>query len=588
MNYAAGVQTLSPPPVAPPETAPAGVRVRLVERETRTRNHERRRYLAPVAALALAVVVTTANLGGWRSLGAHEGLAAVPARAMLNSGDWVVPDFGGVPRVKKPPLAYWLIAASGAVLGRVDEFAARLPSAVAGVLLCGLVMRWGWAWYGRRAGVAAAVCQATSFWFLTYARKAEVDVTLALLVTLGLWLAVGRRAGATRNRWAAVWAVAGVAWLGKFHFAPAVLFGPVVGWFVFSRRWRELGGLASPVGVTLFLLIAAPWCALLAARVPEAVGVWWLQTAGRAAGAFGTRGVGFYPKELVTFTLPWAPLWLWLAWRTLRRDGRTAVAAWRAAARRPARAAWRAVAPRDEARAWRGRRDRFPIVWLGVTLAALSVSAGKNRHYLLPALPACSLLAGRAAAAAVEFARRGRTFRGALRGRRAVRAAWAVPAAVGVAFVGAAYVVAETVDERAEAAAFVAGLHGRLPGFGLAGEPLTFFALGEHSGHWYARGATRRCESPAALEAALRDHGNAAVLTEPNALWRLHGLAADWRAAGGTLSIETLAACGGLPPRGGRRARYEPQRGLRLLRVTADRLPTIAVAGPTGSGIVRY
>ena len=541
-----------------------------------------------IAALALAVLVTTANLGGWRSLGAHEALAAVPARAMLRSGDWVTPDFGGVPRVKKPPLAYWLIAATGAAFGEVDAFVARLPSAVAGVLLCGLVMRWGAAWYGRRAGVAAAVCQATSFWFLTYARKAEVDVTLTLLVAVGLWLAVGRRGEPTRVRWAAAWAVAGVAWLGKFHFAPALLFGPVVGWFVLDRRPRALRGLASPLGVALFAAVAAPWSVLLAARVPEAVGVWWLQTAGRAAGAFGTRGVGFYPKELITFTLPWVPLWLWVAWRALRRTRRTAKTAWRAAARRPARAAWRAAAPRTNAANWRARRDLFPLVWVGVTLAVLSVSAGKNRHYLLPCLPACSLLAGRAAAAAVQFARRGVTFRGLFTGRRAKRAAWGAPAALGLAFAGAAFTVAEKADERADSAAFVAGAHARLAEYGLGDEPLTFFALGEHTGHWHAAGLTRRCESPAALGAALRRDRTTAVLTEPNALWMLHDLAEHWRAHGGELTIEPLARSAGLPPRGGGRVRYEPQRGLRLLRVEAVRTPPVAVAGPAGSGIVRY
>ena len=576
----------------PPDAAPApvreratGIAIRLRFDDSRGRKRGRRtKRLPELAALALAAVLMTANLGGWRSLGAHEALAAVPARAMCAGGDWVTPDFGGIPRVKKPPLAYWLIAATGAALGGVDEFAARLPSAVAAALLCGLVLRWGAAWYGRRAGVAAAVAQATSFWLLVYGRKAEVDVTLALLVAAGLWVAIGRRGPISRGRWVAVWALAGAGWLGKFHFAPALLFGPIVAHLIFCRRRRELRGTASPVGVAAFLLIAAPWSLLLAARVPEAAGVWWLQTAGRAAGAFGTRGLLFYPKELLTFTLPWTPLWLWTAWRTLAAVRRRAAAATRFDRRRPARAAWRVVAPRPGAAAWRAGRDIFPLVWLGVTLAILSVSAGKNRHYLLPALPACSLLAGRTLAAAVEFARRGRTFGGLLRGRRAWRAAGLAPAAAGAAFAAAAFLVPEKTDERRTAAAFVAGLRDRLP----ADEPLTFFALGEHTGVWHARGPVRRCESPAALEAALRRDGSVAVLAGRDSLWMLHGLAADWRAAGGELSVRTLARCPGLPPRPGGRVRYEPQRGLRLLRVEAIRPPPRVVAAGGGSGIVRY
>ena len=47
---------------------------------------------------------------------------------MLETGDWLVPQFDyGVPFWGKPPLSTWLSAASMAVFG-VNEFAARLPS----------------------------------------------------------------------------------------------------------------------------------------------------------------------------------------------------------------------------------------------------------------------------------------------------------------------------------------------------------------------------------------------------------------------------------------------------------------------------
>ncbi len=50
------------------------------------------------------------------------------ARKMLETGDWLMPQFDyGVPFWGKPPLSTWLSAASMAAFG-VNEFAARLPS----------------------------------------------------------------------------------------------------------------------------------------------------------------------------------------------------------------------------------------------------------------------------------------------------------------------------------------------------------------------------------------------------------------------------------------------------------------------------
>ena len=60
------------------------------------------------------------RLGDAKSLGSHEGYAIVPAREMLLSGDYVVPRFGDLPRLKKPPLIYWTVVASAKLAGGLD------------------------------------------------------------------------------------------------------------------------------------------------------------------------------------------------------------------------------------------------------------------------------------------------------------------------------------------------------------------------------------------------------------------------------------------------------------------------------------
>ncbi|MDE2757369.1 MAG: glycosyltransferase family 39 protein, partial [Acidobacteriota bacterium] len=73
------------------------------------------------------------GLGGLGLVGPDEPRYAQIAREMLASGDFVTPRYFGEPWLEKPVLYYWLAAAAYSIFG-VNEFAARLPSALAAVL----------------------------------------------------------------------------------------------------------------------------------------------------------------------------------------------------------------------------------------------------------------------------------------------------------------------------------------------------------------------------------------------------------------------------------------------------------------------
>ena len=531
-----------------------------------------------------------ANLGGWRTLGPHEALAAVPARAMThpegtNAADWIVPDFGGIPRVKKPPLAYWLIAATNRLTGRPDAFAARLPSAVSAILLCGLVGWWGARWYGRSAGLAAAVVQASSYWSLTYGRKAEVDVTLCLLTVAALALVTTAPPGVSgaRWRWAGVWALAGIGWLGKFHFTPVLIFAPLIAHAVLMRRGSELKRLASPVGIAAFLALAVPWPALAALRVPAAADVWLVQTAGRAGGAFGVRSPLFYPLQALLMTVPWTPCWVWGTVLLVRRyrgglrlggdDGQGA------RLDRRLRRAWRRLTAGPPERVRRVHRDLFPVVWIAATVAVLSLSLGRNRHYLIPALPACSLLAGRTIAVSLTLARRGRLFGGRLRGVRATRLAWAAPTVEAAAFLALVCCGSSLTDRRAETAAFLRSLP--------TDEPILTVGLGESAALWHLPPSARRTEDAAGIAARLRRRGRAAVLADDRSAWLIDECAAAWRAAGGECTVQIVAREPADPGR--THSGFDPLRGLRcvLLNATPASAP-VRLRTAAAGGIVAY
>lgn len=74
------------------------------------------------------------NLGRNGLLDETEPLFVEASRQMTVTGDWITPYFNGVTRFDKPPLIYWTQAIAFQIFG-VNEWAARLPSALAGTVL---------------------------------------------------------------------------------------------------------------------------------------------------------------------------------------------------------------------------------------------------------------------------------------------------------------------------------------------------------------------------------------------------------------------------------------------------------------------
>ena len=360
-------------------------------------------YVALTVVFLVGAFTLFLSLGESKSLGSHEGYAIVPAREMLLSSDYIVPRFGELPRLKKPPLIYWSIIAAAKITGSLDIWSARLPAAISGILLGGLMAGWAYRWYGKAAAVGAAAAQLTSVYVLVFARKAEADMILVLLIAAALCLVATHDPTESRRtsflRWAGIWTCAAISWLGKFHFGPAMIFAPAIAWIVFERRWRFLLGMCNPVGLLVFAAAAGIWPALVLQRLPEAWGIWQEETIGRAVGELGRQPIWFYFPHLATWTLPWT-IFAVMAWP----------ASWKAAFGRM-HFAQDADLPRTIASPgtglhqridtlWRNiviggdSRERFLWIWLAVTFAIVTVSANKHPHYILPALPAFSLWTG--------------------------------------------------------------------------------------------------------------------------------------------------------------------------------------------------
>lgn len=98
--------------------------------------HRRRGACTLLAALALGLLLFVWHLGRSGLVDETPPLFAASARAMAETGDWLVPQVNGLPRYDKPPLVYWLIGALHLLPGRagwdpLGGWAANLPSALA-------------------------------------------------------------------------------------------------------------------------------------------------------------------------------------------------------------------------------------------------------------------------------------------------------------------------------------------------------------------------------------------------------------------------------------------------------------------------
>src|SRR5215510_13718749 len=67
---------------------------------------------------------------GTLELKSEEGRRVLPAVTMLETGNYIVPQVGSEPYLRKPPLVNWLVAGCFKLFNTRTELAARLPSAV--------------------------------------------------------------------------------------------------------------------------------------------------------------------------------------------------------------------------------------------------------------------------------------------------------------------------------------------------------------------------------------------------------------------------------------------------------------------------
>jgi len=332
--------------------------------------------------LLLLTVCTFFLLLGSRGLNEpDEGRYSEIAREMVESGDWLVPHFWYLPHFDKPPMTYWLVAVSLKLFGQ-NEWAARLPLALAGLSGAGAAWLLAGSIGGRRAAFWSVLILQTSLLYFGMARMLTTDIFLTQFVAWAIyffwrsWLCL-RDSGAgkpAKRFW--LWHMAG--WvaiaLGFLTKGPVALAIPLVAmvslvifrWNTFSRKGLLFGGLGG--GLVLSLLLDAPWFLAVNARIPHTLDyMLFHQAAGHIMGAKikGRQGPLFYFFPILAAgLLPWTWLLGWL-WR---------------------RAHWRKM-PEAQKDGW-----LLLNTWGIFTFTLFSLTHSKLPAYILPLFPALAVM----------------------------------------------------------------------------------------------------------------------------------------------------------------------------------------------------
>ncbi|MBU1695258.1 MAG: glycosyltransferase family 39 protein [Verrucomicrobia bacterium] len=229
---------------------------------------------ADVRRVSLGLTVGVALLALFWQLGARglnepdEGRYASVAVEMIRSGNWLVPHFQGSVHLSKPPLTYWLIALSFKLFG-VNEWAARLPSALAALGI--VLMIWSLAarWFGPRGAFQTALILITAPLFFAVARLADPNMLLTFCVTTGVWAWIGwQEEGRPLYRWLC-YAAHGAAFLIKGPVGCVLILIAVLSFrWLGGGRWsrRPTGSVA---GWVLAVGMGLSWYLFMISRYPE-------------------------------------------------------------------------------------------------------------------------------------------------------------------------------------------------------------------------------------------------------------------------------------------------------------------------------
>jgi 4-amino-4-deoxy-L-arabinose transferase-like glycosyltransferase len=303
-------------------------------------------------------------------LGADEPRYAQVAREMLARHDWITPTLGGESWLEKPVLYYWQAMVAYKIFG-VSDWAARLPAAIDATLMVIAVF----VFLRRfRPGFAldGALITASAAGAIGFARAASMDMALAATFAIAMLAWYAWNESANKFYLAIFYAFIALGTLAKGPIAPFLAAIVVIAFAATQKSLKIVIKTLWIPGILIFLLVALPWYIAVQLRNPEFFRVFILE---HNFSRFGTnryhhpQPIWFYVPVVIVALLPWAVFAI--------------------------------AAVGDTVRAWWNEKGKahpddslnvFLAIWFILPILFFSLSKSKLPGYILPALPAGTLL----------------------------------------------------------------------------------------------------------------------------------------------------------------------------------------------------
>ncbi|MGD0281544.1 MAG: glycosyltransferase family 39 protein [Dissulfurispiraceae bacterium] len=298
---------------------------------------------------------------------------------MVQTGDWITPTYNGENRYDKPILFYWLMALSYKVFG-INNFAARVPSALAAGCLAVALFLFVRHSHGEKRAFHAVMSFMLSIYFLVYSHAAVTDMALTLFISISLfcfYLYSNNRDGANFSEKPPhkIGAVPVVYYLYGFYAFSALAFltkgliGIVFPFGIALIYLYAIEGIAGVKkiitlkGILIFLLLSVPWyAAQISINGQEFIDQFFIKHhfkrfAGVISGHNGP--VYYYIPALLIGLFPWVAF---------------------------LPSGFREVFKRKD------RLNLFAFIWAAFVVVFFSLASTKLPNYILPAIPAAVII----------------------------------------------------------------------------------------------------------------------------------------------------------------------------------------------------
>lgn len=225
---------------------------------------------ALIAMLCALLIVRILAMFWYPFVDSTEARYAEIARKMLETGDWITPQFDyGVPFWGKPPLHTWMSALGMKIFG-VGHFSARFFFLISSIGLLSLCYIWVRKLQGREQALVAMAVIASAGLFFGASAFVVTDMAMVLGTTMsmtGFYACVTDKS--SHRIWGYLFFVGlAVGLLAKGPVAVVLTGIPIFLWIVVGNRWRQLTRLPWITGLLVTAVIALPWYLMAEAKTP--------------------------------------------------------------------------------------------------------------------------------------------------------------------------------------------------------------------------------------------------------------------------------------------------------------------------------